>query len=136
MIESFLLSALLALSSVKEDLHCLAAVVHHESRGESIEGQIEVASVVMNRVEDENYPKTVCGVAFQKHQFSGLKRVKFDQNSLNVAAKVFLKQVDPKFKGAIYFHTKDVNPAWAQSPSVRKLGTIGDHKFYARRKNG
>ena len=36
-----------------------------ESRGEPLEGQVAVAEVVLNRVDDAQFPRTVCGVTNQ-----------------------------------------------------------------------
>ena len=44
---------------------CLAEAIYFESRGEPLAGQIAVAEVVLNRVDDRRYPKTVCGVTKQ-----------------------------------------------------------------------
>ena len=44
---------------------CLAEAIYFESRGEPLEGQIAVAEVVLNRVDDRSFPKTVCGVTRQ-----------------------------------------------------------------------
>ena len=44
---------------------CLAEAIYFEARGEPIEGQVAVAEVVLNRVDDRRYPKTVCGVTNQ-----------------------------------------------------------------------
>ena len=38
--------------------------VFHEAKNQSVEGQIAVAEVVMNRV-DTRYPNTVCEVVYQ-----------------------------------------------------------------------
>lgn len=48
----------------------LAAVVHCEARGESYEGQLAVASVVLNRVRSDKYPDTIEKVLRAKNQFS------------------------------------------------------------------
>jgi len=47
------------------DLDCMARAVYYEARGESPEGQAAVAQVVLNRVHNPAYPKTICGVVFQ-----------------------------------------------------------------------
>ena len=39
--------------------------VFHEAKNQSVEGQIAVAEVVMNRVADTRYPNTVCEVVYQ-----------------------------------------------------------------------
>ena len=46
-------------------LICLASNVYHEAKNQSIDGQIAVAEVVMNRVADTRYPNTVCEVVKQ-----------------------------------------------------------------------
>src|SRR5699024_5330367 len=50
----------------------LAEAIYHESRGESIKGQIAVAQVIMNRVNDPKFPNTVKEVIEQPKQFSYL----------------------------------------------------------------
>ena len=52
------------------DLNCLAQAIYFESRGEPLDGQIAVAEVVLNRVDDRRFPRTVCGVTNQGCQFS------------------------------------------------------------------
>ena len=51
------------------ELNILAALVQCEAGGESYEGQLAVASVVMNRVRSGGYPGTVHDVIYQKSQF-------------------------------------------------------------------
>jgi spore germination cell wall hydrolase CwlJ-like protein len=51
-------------------LECLAVAVFFESRSQPIEGQYAVAEVVMNRVESDRWPNTICDVVFQDKQFS------------------------------------------------------------------
>lgn len=45
-----------------EQAFCLAINVYHESRGESVPGQIAVAQTTLNRVFHPKYPNTICGV--------------------------------------------------------------------------
>lgn len=67
-----------AFSEGRENHHnemtCLALTVYHESRGEPLVGQKMVADVVMNRKRDSRFPSTVCGVVFQRSQFSYLSK--------------------------------------------------------------
>jgi hypothetical protein len=53
-----------ALESARQ-LDCLTQAVYFEARGETARGQAAVAEVVMNRVANPSFPKTVCGVVFQ-----------------------------------------------------------------------
>ena len=41
-------------------LMCMAMNVYHEARNESTMGQLAVAQVVLNRVEDDRFPDDVC----------------------------------------------------------------------------
>src|SRR5262249_55624357 len=57
--------AVAALASSR-DLDCLASAVYYEARGESAAGQAAVAQVVLNRARHPAFPKTICGVVFQR----------------------------------------------------------------------
>lgn len=50
-----------------EDVYILACLVYHEARGESFEGQVAVAEVVLNRMLSDYFPDTVEEVVFQKY---------------------------------------------------------------------
>ena len=53
-----------------EERELLARVVYAESNTETLEGQIAVAQVVLNRVRSESFPDTVSEVIYQERQFS------------------------------------------------------------------
>ena len=44
---------------------CLATAIYFEARGEPMVGQVAVAQVIINRVDDERFPDTVCEVVKQ-----------------------------------------------------------------------
>ena len=44
---------------------CLALNTYHEAKNQSLVGQIATAQVVMNRVEDDRFPNTICEVVKQ-----------------------------------------------------------------------
>src|SRR5690606_5283317 len=54
----------------ERDRECMARAMYFESHRSSREGLIAVGSVVMNRVESEDFPDTVCEVVAQKNQFA------------------------------------------------------------------
>jgi spore germination cell wall hydrolase CwlJ-like protein len=54
---------------IAEAVMCMALNLYYEAKGEPKQGQLAVAHVVMNRVNDPNYPQTVCGVIKQKTSF-------------------------------------------------------------------
>ena len=48
-----------------EGLACIAMAVYFEARSEPVAGQLAVAQVIINRVEDDKYPDTPCEVVTQ-----------------------------------------------------------------------
>src|SRR5688572_10899424 len=59
------------IQTVDAELTCLAKVVVHEAGNQSRAGQMAVAQVVMNRVNDRRgrFGRTICGVVMQRGQF-------------------------------------------------------------------
>ena len=66
-----------AVASNASDLAMLAALVECEAGGESYEGQLAVASVVVNRVKSGSFPNTVSGVIYQGGQFTPVASGRF-----------------------------------------------------------
>ena len=42
------------------EVSCLALNMYHEARNQSFAGQLAVANVTMNSVNDERFPDTIC----------------------------------------------------------------------------
>ncbi|MEN0115709.1 MAG: cell wall hydrolase [Agrobacterium cavarae] len=122
---------------------CLASGIYFEARGESIKGQAAVAQVILNRVRNPAYPKTICGVVYQNKdwrnrcQFSfACDNIKDRVNSerhwkmarevamATTAGKIWLSEVG----SATHYHAIYVRPAWGKS--MKKVGRIGLHVFY------
>jgi spore germination cell wall hydrolase CwlJ-like protein len=122
------------------DLDCLTDAVYFEARGESKRGQQAVATVVMNRVKNPNFPKTVCGVVFQRAaggcQFSfacdgSMRRGREEdawEEARRVAARALSGYVLREVGSATHFHTADVSPDWG--PQMLKVAQVGLHIFY------
>ena len=53
---------------------CLATAVYFEARGETLEGQLAVARVVMNRAASGRYPSSWCATVKQPAQFSFVRQ--------------------------------------------------------------
>jgi spore germination cell wall hydrolase CwlJ-like protein len=126
----------------KAELDCLAQAVYYEARSESTKGQMAVAEVVMNRVNDSRFPKTVCGVVYQGQtrevgcQFTftcdGSLRIAPSgpawDRARDVALHVALGLNKPVTNHATHYHTDYVNPYW--SPGMVKTASVGQHIFY------
>jgi spore germination cell wall hydrolase CwlJ-like protein len=122
------------------DLDCLTDAVYYEARGETKRGQQAVATVVLNRVKNPKFPKTVCGVVFQRAaggcQFSfacdGSMRRGREQDAWEdarrVAARALAGYVLRDIGSATHFHTTDVAPQWG--PRMLRVAQVGLHVFY------
>ncbi len=118
---------------------CLTEALYFEARGESLDGQIAVAEVILNRVDSPLYPRTVCGVVRQRVggdcQFSyvcaGRKKMR-EADAADLAGRIARAMLDgaPRVltAGATHFHTRSVKPSWSRR--FARTARIGDHLFY------
>ena len=137
------LAALVAFNSVGAELdeqaHCLAVAVYHEARGESLEGQLAVANVVINRANSGKYPDSWCKVVKQPWQFSFVNPRTGRYPAVNVnsqswinaqaiariAASKTASEVDPD---VLWYHADYVAPSWGKR--LQLVEKIGTHIFY------
>jgi len=125
-----------------DDFECLSRTIYFEAGNQSYYGKIAVGSVVMNRVNDERYPDTICAVVKQHRQFSwysdGKSDVPFDgpawKNSVLAAKEVLCGcgKASGLFNDASvqYYHADYVNPKWAKK--MKRVTKIDNHIFYHR----
>ena len=126
----------------QKQLSCLTKNIYYEAATESYEGKLAVAQVTINRANDPSFPKTICGVVYQRTlgtcQFSWTclknlainNKYAWDESEL-VARKALTEPVlhDTIAKqNALYYHASYVNPGW----KGRVVAKIGNHIFYAR----
>jgi N-acetylmuramoyl-L-alanine amidase len=129
-------------------LLCLATAVYFEARGEPTVGQVAVAAVVMNRVEDRRFPNDVCSVVKQgplyrsgapvrhKCQFSFYCDGKSDKmrdraaklRATRISELVLSRTVMDPTEGSTFYHADYVLPSWASTKS--RVVQINKHVFY------
>lgn len=105
-----------------EERELLARVVYAEANTETLEGQIAVAQVVLNRVRSESFPDTVSEVIYQERQFSTapiLDSVTPTENNYEAVDLAFELEVVPY--DVLYFSRGAEND--------RVWGRIGAHVF-------
>jgi hypothetical protein len=132
----------------KDSLLCLALNDYFEARGETLQGRVAVAKVVLNRAQDLRFPNTVCGVVFENHRMSttnervcqfswhcdGQRDRPADtdvwRDSVLIAAAVLFggDAIDDPTGGAMWYHTMAVRPPWAVR--LQASAEIGAHLFY------
>lgn len=122
-------------------LDCLQANIYFEAGNQSTNGKEAIAAVTMNRTKLNYYPPTVCGVVYQRSQFSWT-RLKHTPNlknvlelhqwiaSRDVAFRALSGQMRDITNGATHYHATYVNPSWSHASRMRLMATIGRHLFY------
>ena len=71
------------------DHDCLARAMYFESNRSSPDGMLAVGTTVMNRLDDPKFPKSVCAVVGQPHQFApGVLDKPMDSRGRKLASEV------------------------------------------------
>ena len=110
------------------DVDCLTAAIYYEARGEPDAGQAAVAQVVLNRVRNPAFPKSVCGVVYQG---VGSRTCQFTfacDGSMNrrtesaawdhardVAQRALGGYVMPQVGHAVSYHTVSLGNLWSRT---------------------
>ncbi len=129
----------------ERERRCLATAIYFEARGESLNGQIAVGQVILNRVRSPQFPETICGVVYQGQmapgcQFSFACDGRTDAprqdaqwaQAQDLARKITSGQVWlPEVGYSTYYHANYVRPGWVNDMS--RIDTIGRHIFYKKR---
>ncbi|WP_234396932.1 cell wall hydrolase [Bacillus massiliglaciei] len=112
------------------DKELLARLVHAEAKGEPYRGKVNVASVILNRIEDQHFPDTVPQVIYQKRQFSPVD----DGSIRRPAGKEAKKAVNEALaihgyaSDALYFWNPSISDSeWMKTRKVIEI--IGGHHF-------
>lgn len=131
-----------------EEVLCLARNIYFEARNQSVKGQIAIAQVTLNRVNDPRFPNSICSVVTQarkdsegnliRHQcqFSWycdgksdtMPETKEKELALHIAKNVILGYYVDLSRGATHYHATYVSPYWRTN--FIKVSTIDDHVFY------
>jgi len=126
------------------ELACLTEAIYFEARGESINGQIAVAEVIINRADSPIFPNSICEVIKQgaknlhKCQFSykcdGQPEYMTERKAKKRAADVAILLMKGERRAlsgnATHYHADYVDPYWASK--LKKTATVGTHIFYKR----
>ena len=138
-------------NKLESEKYCLAKAVWFEARGEPLDGQRAVASVIFNRMQDNRYPSAICGVIHDRCQFSWncdpeLMYLMPDEvndphekkawHSIYILASTMIKEYNSRpmidiTSGAEYFLNPDdivSTPKWVDSMIMTTQ--IGNHVFY------
>ncbi|WP_374410109.1 cell wall hydrolase [Novosphingobium colocasiae] len=116
-------------------LRCLASAIYFEARGESLEGQLAVGRVIVNRSQSGRFPASYCGVVLQPSQFSflrggripGAREASRDwREAVAIARIADAGSWASPAKGALFFHAARVSPRWR----LQRIARVDNHVFY------
>ena len=110
----------------------LARIIRAEAEAEPYTVQVAVGAVILNRIQNPKFPKTIAGVIYQPQAFESVSNGQFNRpptESSRKAARAALGGWDPS-GGALFFY----NPAKVTSPTSyvwtrRIIQKIGKHFF-------
>ena len=118
---------------------CLAQAVFFEARGESLEGQLAVAQVVLNRAASGTFPSSICQVVTQPAQFSFVRRGRMpeaDRSSECWHKALAIADIARKralagevASNVLWYHASYVSPSWGRQKT--RFAQIGSHIFYS-----
>ncbi|SEQ60427.1 Cell Wall Hydrolase [Devosia sp. YR412] len=117
---------------------CLMRAMYFESNRSSSDGMLAVGTVVMNRVYDGRYPRSVCGVVGQKNQFAqGVLTKKMTDSGAVLASQmadaVLAGARHPGVQNAQHFHTAGLRFPYNNMYYVLEAG---GNEFYEKRTPG
>jgi len=121
----------------REDIMLLARAIHAEARGESFTGQVAVGAVILNRLKNDSFPKTIREIIMQNgngtYQFSpvGDGSIGLDPDNVAICAAIqAIEGFDPS-NGALYFYNPEIaTDQWIRTLPV--LARIGNHVFASK----
>jgi len=126
-----------AAQQLDEQMNCLATAVYFEARGESLEGQLAVARVVMNRAASGRYPPSWCQTIKQPAQFSFVRHGQFPlvdtgsdawRKAEGIARLAAANAVPSVGSDVLWYHANYVAPSWRRN--LVEVEQIGAHIFY------
>lgn len=115
---------------------CMERAMYFESNRSSRDGMVAVGSVVMNRAQSGQYPRSVCGVVGQRGQFApGIMSKKMNDRSVpmvrEAARSVMRGERHPYIQNAMFFHTAGHSFPY---DNMHYVLVTGGNAFYERRK--
>lgn len=122
----------------KAELFCLAKNIYHEAGVENDDGKIMVGQVTLNRLDHARWGKSLCGVVYQRKQFSWTNSDKLRKElpkgplweaSKRAATAVASGERIPGLEKALFYHTDYIEaPDWADKRYL--ITQVGVHLVY------
>jgi len=128
-------------TALEKEQRCLALAMYFEARSEGPEGMRAVGSVVLNRVESDQFPPTPCEVVHEGGetppcQFSwwcdGKSDIPRDEEQWQAALAIAVAMLEDRGEdpthGALFFHSAQIPVPW-RVERTRTTQILG-HVYY------
>jgi len=124
-----------AIAYAEEDLYWLSRIISAESRGESLLGQLAVGTVVLNRVNHEEFPDSIYGVIFDEKNGTQFEPVSngsvYDPPTDTSFLAAQLCLAGTRVAGeSLYFYAPALSQGIWMNANRPYLTTIGCHRFF------
>lgn len=110
----------------QQDIRLMAHVVYGEARGEPYVGQVAIAAVILNRLQDPRFPHTIPGIVYQPGAFTCVQDGQINLQPDSTALKAVLDALhgwDPTYGAVYYFNPATATSAWIWSrPEIIRIG--------------
>ncbi|MEH7248844.1 cell wall hydrolase [Neobacillus niacini] len=123
-----------ALSISNEEKDLFARLVEAEAKGETYEGKVAVATVVLNRVDSPEFPNSISGVINEvvggTYAFSPVQNGEINKPASNETVQAVEEALtrQDRLNDSIYFYNPEIaTDKWITTREVVK--TIGNHVF-------
>ncbi|MDI3476864.1 MAG: N-acetylmuramoyl-L-alanine amidase [Thermoanaerobacterium sp.] len=116
------------------DVLLLAKLIQAEGESEPMIGKVAIGAVVVNRVQNPNFPNSISEVIFEPGQFESVTNnrifnIDTIDNECIISALKALEGEDPT-DGSLYFYNRyTATSSWIKSKKVSIA--IGKHNFIA-----
>lgn len=113
------------------DTELLARVIRAEAEAEPYTGQVAVGAVILNRIQDPDFPNTLAGVIYEPRAFESVSNGMVNRpptESARKAANAALSGWDPS-GGAIFFFNPGKVGAKSYVWTRKIIQRIGQHVF-------
>jgi N-acetylmuramoyl-L-alanine amidase len=127
-------AAVPAVSITNEEKDLFARLVEAEAKGESYEGKVAVATVVLNRVDSPEFPNTVTEVINEvvgdAYAFSPVQNGEINKSASDEAIQAVEEALTRQdtLNDSVYFYNPEIaTDTWITTREVVK--TVGNHVF-------
>lgn len=114
----------------RSDIYLMAKVIEGEAANEPYSGKIAVGAVIINRMENPDFPKTVPDVVYQKDAFEAVTNGQYNRPLTEESFRAAQEAVsghDPTDGAIYYWNPAKATSSWIWSRPIEKK--IGNHVF-------